>query len=88
MSIRTKRVVAYLLVVAVIVLHMDFWLWGNTTLVFGWWPIENFYHCILMIVVSTLVMVVFTFWGMPQDVSEATKRPDKEKIGSEGGMTR
>jgi uncharacterized membrane protein len=77
MSIRAKRIIAYLLLVAVIALHMDFWFWGDTTLVFGWWPIENFFHWILITVISTLVMFVFSFWGVPQDVSEAIKHPNK-----------
>ena len=33
-----------ILVVLLLVLHQDFWFWGDTRLVFGFLPVTLFYH--------------------------------------------
>ena len=41
---RNGRLLIWFLVLALFVLHQDFWLWDNKTLVLGFLPIGLFYH--------------------------------------------
>lgn len=38
------RNIVWILVIALFVLHHDFWYWEDTTLLFGFMPIGLFYH--------------------------------------------
>jgi len=50
-----------LLVLIVILLHQDFWLWTNKTLVFGFLPIGLAYHMSYSILASLTVAVLVRF---------------------------
>ena len=41
-----KRKLVYVGIVLLFVLHQDFWLWEDTTLVFGFIPIGLAYHAL------------------------------------------
>jgi len=52
-----------LLVVAVYVLHQDFWNWHDKTLVFGFLPIGLAYHAVYCVAASiTLAILVKFAW--------------------------
>jgi hypothetical protein len=67
---KARHIARIIFLAVFLFLHMDFWLWDNTTLVFGWWPLQSFYHTLHWIVGGTLVVYLFTLWGMPRSESE------------------
>ena len=72
MSDNKKQPKIWILIVAIIVmaiLHQDFWLWENTSLVFGFIPVGLFYHICYSIAASLLAVVTIIFFW-PQDVEE------------------
>jgi hypothetical protein len=78
MSVRTKRLMVVLGIIVYAILQLDFWNWGKSTLLFGWWPIETFHHFVLLVVGGTLFVFLLISWGMPKDASEAIRRPEEE----------
>ena len=50
-----------LLVLVVILLHQDFWLWKNKSLVFGFLPIGLAYHVSYSILASLTIWVLVRF---------------------------
>ena len=85
----TKRIlVMSISIVVLVVLHL-LPLWTgtkvNTTLVFGWWPFENFYATLRIFVIGTLWVWLLTSYLMPRDASDAVRRPEEEKKGKGGG---
>jgi hypothetical protein len=54
-----KRLLLFLLVIAVYVLHQDYWYWRAVTpLVFGFLPIGLFYHVCYTLAVSLLMWIL------------------------------
>lgn len=53
-SIDAMKSVVYMLVILVAVLHQDFWLWDNSTLVFDFMPIGLAYHTLYSLVCAGL----------------------------------
>ncbi len=49
------------LVILLAILHQDFWLWDNRTLVFGFLPIGLFYHAIFSIACATVWAMAVKF---------------------------
>ena len=73
-----KRAIAWFLIVAVIFLHNDWWLWGNKTIVWGWLPLPAAYHLLLNSVVAFFVLLLFTRWAMPSKLPSEILYPGKE----------
>jgi len=53
-----KRILLVIAVVALYILHQDFWFWRNPYLVFGFLPIGLFYHGCFSIVASLLMWLL------------------------------
>lgn len=84
----TKRIsVLSISIVVLVILHL-LPLWTgtrvNTTLVFGWWPFENFYATLRIFIIGTLWVWLLTGFLMPRNASDAIRRPDEEET-SKGG---
>ena len=72
------RYVVWLLVVALIILRQDLWLWDNDTLVFGFMPITLLWHAGISIG-AAVVWFLATIFAWPTDLIEEVQRE------SEGG---
>lgn len=57
-------------VVAVLVLHQDFWLWTDKTLVFGFLPIGLAYHAAYSLVAAFTMWLLVRF-AWPKEIEEA-----------------
>ena len=64
------------LAIAMLILHQDFWLWDNTSLVFGFIPVGLAYHAAFSIAAAVLaVLAIRLVW--PHDlVAWATQKED------------
>jgi hypothetical protein len=56
-------------VIALYVLHQDFWFWRDGTLVFGVMPIGLFYHAMYCLAASVLMWALVTF-AWPRGLEE------------------
>ena len=52
------RTAIWLVLVALVLLHHDFWFWNDPTLIGGWMPIGMLYHILLSLVASAFWFVV------------------------------
>ena len=66
-----------LLVLVVILLHQDFWLWTNRTLVFGFLPIGLAYHVCYSILAS-LTMWALVHFVWPKHLEEIEIQEDAQ----------
>lgn len=57
-------------VVAVLILHQDFWLWTDKTLVFGFLPIGLAYHAAYSLVAAFTMWLLVRF-AWPREIEEA-----------------
>ena len=72
---RTKAAVPlYFAAAALYVLHQDSWLWGDATLVFGFFPIGLLYH-VLFCVAASLLMLAFTRLAWPHHLDREEGPP-------------
>lgn len=77
-----RRASAFLYILAAIlfVLHQDFWLFGNATLVLGFFPIGLLYHLIFCAAASVL-MLALTRFAWPHHLDREPGQPDREGGG-------
>ena len=68
-----------LLVLVVIVLHKDVWLWTNKTLVFGFMPIGLAYHA-LYSCLAALTMWALVRFGWPSHLEEPLAGPPAAQV--------
>jgi hypothetical protein len=74
-----KRVLLVLAVVALYVLHQDFWFWRTAhPLVFGFVPIGLFYHACFAVAASLLMWLLVTF-AWPTELERETESEAKEE---------
>ena len=67
-----KKVLLVLLVIAVYVLHQDFWNWQSTQMV-GFLPIGLAYHACYSILCALMMFILVTFaWPEHLEVEEST----------------
>ena len=73
-----KRLLLWITVILLIVLHQDFWNWRSARpFVFGFIPVSLFYHICYTLAVSVLMWVmVKSFW--PAHLEEAAESKEKE----------
>jgi len=72
---KTRAAVALAIAAAaLIILHQDFWLWGNGTLVLGLFPIGLFYHVLYCLAASAL-MLGLTRRAWPDHLDREAARP-------------
>ena len=77
-----KWVIAVVLV-GVALLHHDFWLWRDKTLVFGFLPIGLAYHACFSILASLAMwMLVHFLW--PKELDDAEPAPAPVSVTAEG----
>ncbi len=62
--------VVWALIVLLIVLHQDNWLWNNPTLVFGFLPITLLYHMGISLG-ATVTWLLATRFAWPEDAKAA-----------------
>lgn len=67
------RIVVWLLVAALIILHQDVWLWGNRTLVWGWMPITLLWQ-VGISVSASIVWYLATIFAWPTHLIEETNQ--------------
>jgi hypothetical protein len=68
------KFVIWSLVVLLLILHQDNWLWGNDRLIFGFLPIGLFYHaCISVAAAATWYLATVIAWPSTDVDEEATK---------------
>jgi hypothetical protein len=61
-----KRAV-YLLLVVLVILHQDFWLWDNAALVFGFLPAGLAYHSVYSLATAGVLYLALKY-AWPADV--------------------
>lgn len=69
------------LVVLLIILHQDFWLWEDTHLVFGFMPVTLMYHVSISIAAAVVWFLAINFcWPdeLEERVIEATSEEPQE----------
>lgn len=69
----------WLMLLALIVLHHDFWFWTDSTLISGWLPIGLAYHI-------GLTLVAVAFWCFVVKTAWPTTPPDASS-GEEGSAS-
>ena len=57
----------WFLIVVLVVLHQDNWLWDDTTLVFGFMPIGLFYHACISLA-AAFVWFLFAMFCWPKEL--------------------
>ena len=71
-----KRRLVYLLILILLVLHNDFWLWDRVDpLILGWMPIGLFYHVVYLIAALVVLglMVRFAWPEPPEDILKKSR---------------
>ena len=83
----TMRLIIWILVAALIVVHQDFWYWDDPSLVFGFIPIGLFYHLCLSVAASFVWLLACTFaWPKGIDEFEDESNADVQtSTDGEGG---
>jgi hypothetical protein len=80
-----KRITLVIIVVALYILHQDFWNWRETTpIVFGFLPIGLFYHICYTIAVSFLMYLLVKF-AWPSHLEETGQGESDGQGGEKDG---
>ena len=66
------KFVFWVCVVALLVLHQDYWQWSDGTLDFGFLPRGMTYHAILSIVAAVFWLVATIVWW-PKNLAQSTQ---------------
>src|ERR1051325_5115981 len=72
-----------LMVLIVYVLHQDFWLWGDRTLVLGFLPVGLAYHAFYSIL-AAIMMAVLVRFAWPAHLEEAETADSRRGVGMDG----
>lgn len=78
------RLLVWFLVVALFVMHQDFWSWNDRTLVLGFMPVTLFYHSIFS-VAAGLVWALANKLAWPEELEAWASEVDTGSA-SEGGQ--
>jgi hypothetical protein len=71
----TRRLIALVIVGILALLHHDFWLWDNGSLVAGFIPAGLAYHAIFSVVASLVwALVVYLAWAAITADEQSTDR--------------
>ena len=63
--LRWRPAIAWLLILALVVLHHDFWQWNRVEpLVLGWMPVAVWYHAAYTLI-AMLAMYLLSGWAWP-----------------------
>jgi hypothetical protein len=80
-SSRTARRLVWSAFVLLFVLHQDFWLWDDRTLVFGYLPVGLLYH-VLYSIAAALLWVAAIRWAWPTHIESWAEGRDAFSSGS------
>ncbi len=73
-----KRILLVVAVVALYLLHQDFWFWRNPRLVLGFIPIGLFYHACFSVAASLLMWLLVTFaWPSHLEQEVEQEKPEE-----------
>ena len=75
-----KRKAVYLVIIVLALLHQDFWLWDDASLLFGFLPVGLAYHAVYSILAGLVWLLALTY-AWPAAV-EAFAKGDREKEDS------
>ncbi len=65
------RTALWLVLIALVLLHHDFWFWADATLIAGWLPIGLLYHILLSLVASAFWFCAVKFaWPVSEQDTE------------------
>lgn len=76
------RWVVWALVFALFVLHQDFWLWDNKTLVLGFMPVGLFYHAMFSLAAG-LVWALAVKFAWPAEIEAWADEVDVDSSAEE-----
>lgn len=77
-----KRTLLVVAVVALYILHQDFWFWRSSRLVFGFIPIGLFYHAVFSVAAALLMWLLVTFaWPshLEREVEQGQHQEDADR---------
>jgi hypothetical protein len=74
----TKKAAVYWALVALALLHQDFWFWDDATLVFGFLPVGLAYHALYSVLAGCLWYLALTY-AWPSDVESFARTPQQEE---------
>ena len=75
-----KKLLLFLMVVLVYVLHQDYWNWKNAELIFGFRPMGLAYHAGFSILAS-IMMAIRVAFAWPKHLEDV--EPEKPESGKE-----
>ncbi len=75
-----KKVALMIIVITMIILHQDNWLWTNKSLVFGFLPVGLAYHLGYSIL-ACLVMALLVIFAWPSHLDELDARTQDSTHG-------
>lgn len=70
------RKIVWLLVIILAILHQDFWLWDNRSVVFGFMPIGLMYHAMFSIAAAAVWFMAVKF-AWPTEIEEWADQSDQ-----------
>ena len=76
----SPRTVVWILVAVLFVLHQDFWLWNDGTLVFGFIPVGLLYHAVFSIA-AALTWAAAVKYAWPKEVERFAEEGAEEEAG-------
>ena len=84
-SSRSGRLLVWGIVIALFVLHQDFWWWDNKTLLLGFMPIGLFYHAAFSIAAG-LVWALAIKLAWPAEIEAWAEQGEADR-SAEGGRS-
>ncbi|MFT5299440.1 MAG: hypothetical protein ACI87E_001471 [Mariniblastus sp.] len=66
------KLIVWILVAVLIILHQDFWLWEDDSLVYGFLPIGLAYHIGISIAAAAVWLIACTF-AWPEGVDDSSE---------------
>ena len=76
------KLFVWILVVLLLIIHQDNWLWENSTLVFGFMPITLLFHAGISIAAG-IVWYMATLYCWPTELEQTTSGEDGLRAAAE-----
>jgi hypothetical protein len=73
-----KKLLLFLLIAGVYVLHQDYWNWKNSSVVFGFLPVGLAYHAAYS-VLAAIMMAILVKCAWPEHLEETEPEDSAEK---------
>ncbi len=75
-----KKLLLFLLIAGVYVLHQDYWNWKNSSVVFGFLPVGLAYHAAYS-VLAAIMMAILVKCAWPEHLEQTEPEDPQEKEG-------